>query len=41
MLDVAALLTEPKTYFQKVLYGDKDAFRFAWLFFRVPFHYVR
>ena len=40
VLDVAALLTEPQTYFQEKLYGDKDAFRFTWLLFRLPFYYV-
>jgi hypothetical protein len=41
LLDLVALLTEPETFYQRSLYGDKDAFRFAWLMTQQPFYYVR
>jgi hypothetical protein len=41
LLDLVSLLTRPEGYFQQsLLYGDKDAFRYAWLFMQVGIFFV-
>ncbi len=40
-LQLCAYFNRNRDAYYKILYGDKDTFRFAWLALRTPFHMVR